>query len=182
MKFFSTKNINFTTQLFDTNGSVKNRKILKTEYALQNKDQFCWLQLTNIIPEMRKKCIKQTSENTSLLVVKVHCLRGSKIIIPEWLSSKELYSLLISAIDHQPTPQKYFDDMFPNIELPWKEIYLSVHKATANSHLHCFSYNIINNVLYLNNKLFQLGKTQSPLCFFFVMLKLKQHAMFFINV
>ena len=167
LKFFSTKNINFITQLFNTDGSVKNWNILKTEFALQNKDQFCWLQLVNAIPEMWKKCIKQTSENTSLLVVKDHhLLRGSRIIILEKLSSKELYSLLISAIDHQPTPQKYFDDMFPNIELPWKEIYLSVHKATANSHLHCFSYNIINNVLYLNNKLFKLGKTQSPLCFF----------------
>ena len=50
---------------------------------------------------MWKKSIKQTSENTSLLVVKDHhLLRGSRIIIVEKLSSKELYSLLISAIDH----------------------------------------------------------------------------------
>ena len=52
--------------------------------------------------------------------------------------------------------------MFPNIELPWKEIYLTAHKATANSHLRCFNYKIIGNVLYLNKILFQLGKTQSP--------------------
>ena len=50
---------------------------------------------------MWKKSIKQTSENTSLLIVKDHdLLRGSRIIILEKLSSKELYSLLISAIDH----------------------------------------------------------------------------------
>ena len=61
----------------------------------------------------------QTSENTSLLVTKDHhLLRGSRIIILEKLSSKELYSLLISAIDHRPTSQKYFDNLFPNIELP----------------------------------------------------------------
>ena len=41
---------------------------------------------------MWKKCIKQTSENTSLLVVKDHhVLRGSSIIILEKLGSKELY-------------------------------------------------------------------------------------------
>ena len=52
-------------------------------------------------------------ENTSLLVVKDHyLLRGSRIIILEKLSSKELYSLLISAINHQPTLQKYFDKCF----------------------------------------------------------------------
>ena len=110
---------------------------------------------------MWKKCIKQTSENTSLLVVKDHhLLRGSRIII------LELYSLLISAMEHEPTSQKYFDNLFPNIELPWKEIYLTARKATANSYLRCFNYKIINNVLYLNKKLFQFGKTQSPLCFF----------------
>ena len=131
VKLFSTKNI-----LFNTDGSLKNWNILKTEYPLQNKDQFVWLQLINTIPEMWKKCIKQISENTSLLVVKDHhLLRGSSIIIIEKLSSKELYSLLISAIDHQPTSQKCFDNLFPNIELPWKEVYLTARKATVNSHL-----------------------------------------------
>ena len=150
------------TQLFNTD-TVKNWNILKKEYALQNKDQFCWLQFINAIPEMWQKCIKQTSENISLLVVKDHhLLRGSRIIILEKLSSKELYSLLISAIEHQPTSQKYFDNLFANIELPWKEIYLPACKATANSYLGCFNYKIINNVLYLNKKLFQFDL----LCFF----------------
>ena len=46
---------------------------------------------------MWKKCIKQTSENTSLLVAKDHhLLRRSRIIVLEKLSSKELCSLLIS--------------------------------------------------------------------------------------
>ena len=108
---------------------------------------------------MWKKCIKQTSEtleNTSFLVVKDHhLLRGLRIIILEKPSFKELYSLLIPAIDHQPTSQKYSDNLFPNIELPWKEFYLTGCKATANSHLCCFNYKIIN-VLYLNKKLFSV--------------------------
>ena len=116
---------------------------------------------------MWKKCIKQTSENNSLLVVKDHhLLRGSRIIILEKLSSKELYSLLISAIEHHPTLQKYFDNLFSNIELPWKDIYLTAHKATANSYLRCFNYKIVNNVLYLNKKLLKFRKTQCPLCSF----------------
>ena len=43
---------------------------------------------------------------------------------------------------------------------------MNARKTTANSHLHFFNYKIINNVLYLNEKLFQFGKTQSPLCSF----------------
>ena len=52
LKFFSTKNINFSTQQFNKDGSVKSWNILKTEYTLQNKDQFFWLQLINAIPEI----------------------------------------------------------------------------------------------------------------------------------
>ena len=74
--------------------------------------------------------------------------------------------MLISAINHQPTAQKYFYKLFSNVELPWKEIYLNAREATANSHLSSFNYKIIVNVLYLNEKLFQFGKTQSPLCSF----------------
>ena len=72
--------------------------------------------------------------------------------------------MLISAIDHQSTLQKYFDNLFPDLEPPWKEIYLTARKAPANSDLRCFNYKII--VLYLNKKLFQFGKTQYPLCSF----------------
>ena len=98
------------TQLFHSDGSAKNWNILKTEYALKSKDAFCWLQLINAIPEMCKKCIKQTSENTSLLEIKDHhLLRSSRINMLEKSGSKELYSLLISVIDYQPTSQKYFD-------------------------------------------------------------------------
>ena len=62
---------------------------------------------------MCKICIKQTSENTSLMEIKDHHLlriRSSRINILEKSDSKELYSLLISVIDHQPTSQKYVDN------------------------------------------------------------------------
>ena len=41
LKFFSTNNINFTTQLLHWDGSVKNWNILKSEYILQNKEDVC---------------------------------------------------------------------------------------------------------------------------------------------
>ena len=89
LNFFSAKNINFITQLFHSDGSIKNWNILKTQCALQDKGHFCRLQLINAILQMWKKFIKQTSENTSWHVVKDHhLLWGSKIIILENLSSK----------------------------------------------------------------------------------------------
>ena len=131
---------------------------------------------------MWQKCIKQTSENTSLLFFKdYHLLRGLRIIILEKLSSKELYSLLISAINHQSTSQKYFDDLFSNVELTWKEVYLNARKATGNSHLGSFNYKIINNELYMNEKFFNSVRL-SLVCALFVIMTLKQHSMFLMNV
>ena len=112
-----------------------------------------------------------------------HLLRGSRIIILEEISFKELYLLLISAISHQPTSQKYFDKLFSSVELPWKEIYLNARKTTANSHLSSFNYKIIINVLYhLLMRSFFSSVRLSLLCVLFVIMKLKQHSMFFINV
>ena len=61
VKFFSTNGINFITQ-----PSVETWNILKTEYALQNKDHFCLLQLINAIPEM---CGKDVSNKHQKMLV-----------------------------------------------------------------------------------------------------------------
>ena len=66
-------------------------------------------------------------------------LLGLSIMILKKLSSEELYSLLISAIDHQGTSQNHFDNLFPDIELPWEKNYLTAHKVAANRHLHHFN-------------------------------------------
>ena len=89
LKFFSVRNINFITQLFYLDGSLKTWKILKTEYSFQDKGHFCRLQRINILLQMWKKCIKETSKNTSWLLVKdQYLLWDFKIIILENLSSK----------------------------------------------------------------------------------------------
>ena len=48
---FSQSNLNFVSQLFDTNGTVKSWYLLKQEYHLNNNSCFQWLQLINSIPE-----------------------------------------------------------------------------------------------------------------------------------
>ena len=57
--------------------------------------------------------------------------------------------MLIFAINHRPNLQKYCDNWFPNIELPWKEKKLTARKATANNRLRCFQNTIINNALWI---------------------------------
>ena len=47
-----------------------------------------------------------------------------------------------------------------------KQIFLLPHLITLDSCYRSIQYNILNNVLYLNKKLFMLQKWTSPLCSF----------------
>ena len=68
---FSQNNLNFVSQLFNTNGSIKTWYLLKQEYDLQNKSYFQWLQLINSIPEKWKLTIKQSSSDAKNLIFMV---------------------------------------------------------------------------------------------------------------
>ena len=48
--------------------------------------------------------------------------------------------------------------------MDWKQIYLLPRLVTLDSYSRSFQYKILNNVLYLNKKLFTFRKSTSPLC------------------
>ena len=73
------------------------------------------------------------------------------------------------------------DNSFPNFELPWEKIYMTARKATTDSNLCCFIYKTINTVLYFNKSFFNSVRL-NLLRVLFVILKLNQQSMFFINV
>ena len=57
--------------------------------------------------------------------------------------------------------------MFQEPDLNWKEIYLLSRKISLDCYVRSFQYKVLNNVLYLNKKLFIFGRSSSPLCSFF---------------
>ena len=71
-----------------------------------------------------------------------------------------MYSILISNIVNKPIPDIYFENFFENTTLYWNKIYLSPLLATIDTTLRSFQYKILNNVLFLNKKLY------STLCSF----------------
>ena len=56
--------------------------------------------------------------------------------------------------------------MFKNATLDWNKIYLSLRLATIDTTLRSFQYNILNNLLFLNKKLYTFGITNTALCSF----------------
>ena len=62
--------------------------------------------------------------------------------------------------------QIYFKELFQNKESEWKYIYITPRPVTIDTSLRIFQYKLLNNVLYLNEKLFKFKIVSSPLCSF----------------
>ena len=153
-KKFSSNNINFLMQLVDRNGVFKNWNTLKHEYDLQNNLYFQWMQLISAIPSNWKNIIKQNNDINTFTTTQHHFIRNSRVLTVQKATSKELYWILITTIEHKPTSQKYFEKKFTELSLDWKEIYMTPRIVSSNTYMRCFQYKVLNNVLFLNKKLF----------------------------
>ena len=101
---FSEKTINYVSQLFSDNGSIKKWHEFKREYNLYEASYFKWLQLVDSIPEKWKFIIKENYENaTSLIIYDNHLNKGSRVK----LTSNEIYSILISKVQNKPFSNIY---------------------------------------------------------------------------
>ena len=78
-------------------------------------------------------------------------------------NSKELYTLKVSLNDIKTKLQIYFGKLYPNKDIEWKCIYLMPRRVNIDTDLRIFQYKILNNVLYLNKKLFKFEIVSSPL-------------------
>ena len=71
---------------------------------------------------------------------------------------------IFSNIVNKPTPNIYFEKLFGNTILDWDKIYLSPRLATIDTTLRSFQYKILNNVIFLNKKLYTFGITNTDIC------------------
>ena len=60
----------------------------------------------------------------NIIYLNHHLIKNNQILAIEKLIPKELYSLSIVLKNELPTSQKYFPNIFPNLQVDWKEIYL----------------------------------------------------------
>ena len=128
---------------------------------------FQWRQLISALPLLWKSTIKQKNVNLDSLTLKDHhIICNTRIVSLEKLNSQAIYWNLIATYNHKPTSQFYFEKLFPNITLNWRNIYLMARKITACTYLRCFQYKILTNTLFLNKKLFLFKISKSPLCSF----------------
>ena len=164
-------------QLVDTNGVFKDWNTLKHEYDLQNNLYFHWMQLLSAIPSNWKNIIKQNNDSNTFTTTKHHFIRNSRVHAIQKITSKELYWILKTTIDHKPTSQKCFEKKFCDLILDWKEIYMTPCIVSSNTYTRCFHCNVLSNTLFLNKELFLIKKPTRHY-FRFVKRKVKLYSIF----
>ena len=166
VRAISQNNLNFVGQLFQ-DGKLKTWENIKVEFGLQSFQKFKWLQITDAIPKNWKDIIKDDNGNSKNLVFyDNHLSKGGLIYGLNKLNSKELYQLQINFNPAIPTAQENFNKQFDQSNLHWKQIYLLGRKTTINTSLRMFQYKMLNNILFLNKKLFIFGLVDNSKCSF----------------
>ena len=91
-----------------------------------------------------------------------HLIKDNQILAIEKIIPKELYSLSVVLENELPASRKYFWNIFPMLQVEWKEIYL-LPSINWNQFTY-FQYKILSNILYLNKQLFVFNKKDTRLC------------------
>ena len=88
-----------------------------------------------------------------------------KVVSVEKVSAKTVYQMLVKRKFSKPTSQKLFTKKFDiSNQNTWHSVYLLSARASIESKIRMFQYKILNNVLYLNQRLSDMNIVGSSLC------------------
>ena len=145
---FSEKNINYFSQLFSDNESIKQWHECKREHNLHESFYFQWLQLIDSIPQRWKIIIKENYENAiNIIIHDHHLVKGSRVITLDELTSTEINSILISRAQSKPVSNIYFENLYSDYIIDWTTIYMLPRLITNNTYLRSFQYKILKSTL-----------------------------------
>ena len=92
-------------------------------------------------------------------------LEGLEGTLYSKLSSKAIYKALVSNVFQRPSAQDTIQKRTDR-NIDWKKVYMIPRKCTIDSHTRIFQYKILNNILYLNDRLFKMNLVESEMCSF----------------
>ena len=79
---FASKSINFVDQIFHENGTTKSWDYIKSEYNLESKLQYCWIQLTDALPKLWKDRILNYGGNpVNVCIFDHHLIKKQQLML-----------------------------------------------------------------------------------------------------
>ena len=152
--FFINKGILKVSDILNDSGNLLSCQLGKSKYNLDNKDFMSWIGLIESIPQKWNKEIKLFVLHS----VEAYnpCSLRREPFLPN-LTVKETHKTLIRPLVQQPTAQKSTESVLQKNDIDWATVYLLPQKTTIESRMRIFHYKILNNILYLNNRLQKFG-------------------------
>ena len=162
---FSDRGINTISDLITEDCKFLRWSQARDKYKLSNKDVMKWLGLIESIPRDWKSVIKNDSSSFSQTYSISNDVRFLDKTIPlQAITSRIAYTLLTKPLIQKPTAQKSLSELLGTSDINWKDVYQLPHRVTNETSLRVFQYKILNNIVYLNNRLHKFGFVESPLC------------------
>ena len=124
------------------------------KYSLNSPLIFHWYGLIKSIPTIWKDELQRNIPYSSGNNRNERCIITSKIA----------YQRLLKPITKPPTARNSLIKLLGPTDINWKEVYMLPRQVTIETSLRSFQYKILNNILYLNEKLFKFKIADSPLC------------------
>ena len=75
-----------------------------------------------------------------------------------------MYEILIQPMKRNPTAQRTMEALLHEPNTEWSLVYTLPRNVTIDTSTRIFQCKILNNVLYLNNRLYKMTIAESPLC------------------
>ena len=163
--FFNIKDILLVTDLFDDNGDVAPWEDFKKHHNIHDKMYFKWVQIIKSIPEGWRKIIKiDKGRSRAFCELSPHITFKASTYTIDKLTSQTVYKIFISKLVKESTSQKHILKILQQDSLPWKDIYNLPRIVTIDTYTRIFQYKCLNGILYLNNSLYKMKLSDTPLC------------------
>ena len=164
-KDFIDKNMLRIADLLTDSDNFLSWQMTRQEYNLGNKDIMNWLSLIVSVPMSWKAEIRNYfSAIEDTCTPCTHLIPQPKVSLLPDMSVKATYKILIGPLVKAPTSQKSWEKLLCRQDLDWASIYMIPRMVTVESKLRIFKYKVLNNILYLNDRLYKMGIVQTPLC------------------
>ena len=164
VKRFTDKQILTVSDVWGKNNKP-NWEEIKTIGKWKENDYFTWRSIIDALPQQWKFELKKVPTLESIKEGKFIEISNQLTHISK-ITSKMVYWDIIKKKFKTPTSQKHISEKLNNKDIEWVSIYKRVYSLTNNLRLREFQYKILNNCIFLNEKLFKCKIVESPLCTF----------------
>ena len=160
-KLLSSQGMRIIGDLYDNEGSIKTWNVLSAEYHLGPQSFLSYYSLVKAIPKDWKAILR-----SSIVIDGNLTSENANNELYRHLSAKFVYKKLISNCFVHPTSQLHLLKKLNLQDVNWQTVYMLPRFCTIDSHTRILQYKILNNILYLNNRLFKMNIFNSELCWF----------------